>query len=88
MNHRHRKVLHGIFAHPLNHNLDPQAVENVLVDLGAEIHHTGHGATRVSLGGKQDSFHFDRHDVGTEEVVKLRRLIEAAGVDPARDYPL
>jgi hypothetical protein len=88
MNHRHRKVLHGIFAHPLNRNLDPQAVAHVLVDLGAELHATGGGATRVSLNGAAESLHLNHHDVGADEVMKLRHLIEKAGVDPQRDYPL
>jgi len=34
LNHHDRKVLHGIFAHPLNHNLDPRAVEHLLTELG------------------------------------------------------
>ncbi|MCU0888924.1 MAG: hypothetical protein MUC64_13100 [Rubritepida sp.] len=88
MNHRHRKVLHGIFAHPLNHNLDPRAVENVLEDLGAELHHTGHGALAVKLGEQQGSFHLGSHAMAGEEVMRLRKLLTAAGVAPERDYPL
>lgn len=88
MNHRHRKVLHGIFAHPLNHNLDPRAVTHVLEELGAELHHTGHGALSVKLGGQQASFHLGSHSVPGEEVMRLRKLIAAAGIEPQRDYPL
>jgi len=88
MNHRHRKVLHGIFAHPLNHNLDPRAVEHVLADLGAELHHTGHGALAVKIGGQQGSFHLGTHSVPGGEVLRLRKLLAAAGVEPARDHPL
>jgi hypothetical protein len=88
MNHRHRKVLHGIFAHPLNHNLDPRAVEHVLEKLGAELSHTGHGALSVKLGGEQGSFHLGTGSVGGDEVMRLRKLITAAGVEPERDYPL
>lgn len=88
MNHRHRKVLHGIFAHPLNHNLDPDAVVHVLEELGAETKHSAQGALAVTLNGAQGHFHIRGHAVPTEEVMRLRRLIEAAGVDPARDYPL
>jgi len=29
MNHRHRKVLHAIFAPPVSANIDPKAVEAV-----------------------------------------------------------
>jgi hypothetical protein len=88
MNHKHRKVLHAIFAHPLNHNLDPQQVEHVLTELGAELHHTGHGALRATLNGQQDSFHLGRGSVGGEEVMRLRKLIAAAGIEPERDLPL
>jgi hypothetical protein len=88
MNHRHRKVLHGIFAHPLNHNLDPRAIEHVLEDLGADLRHTGHGALAVKLGAQQGSFHLGTHSVSGDEVMRLRKLIAAAGVEPERDYPL
>ncbi|MFN3447445.1 MAG: hypothetical protein ACK44F_01995 [Roseococcus sp.] len=88
MNHRHRKVLHAIFAHPLNHNLDPKSVEHVLEELGAEMRHTGHGGVVVKLGGEQHSFHFGDHALAGEEVMKLRKLLAAAGVEPERDYPL
>ena len=88
MNHRHRKVLHGIFAHPLNHNLDPKAVENLLAEMGAEMAHTGGAALRVTLNGAQDSLHLGTHSVPGEDVMRLRKLLTAAGVDPERDYPL
>lgn len=88
MNHRHRKILHGVFAHPLNHNLDPRAVEHMLTDLGAALDHTGHGALSVKLGGQAGSFHLGTGSVSGDEVMRLRKLITAAGVDPERDYPL
>jgi hypothetical protein len=37
MNHHQRKVLHAIFAHPLNANLEMKDIVNVLNGLGAEI---------------------------------------------------
>ena len=37
MNHRHRKVLHAIFGHPISANIDMKEVEHMLADLGAEI---------------------------------------------------
>lgn len=88
MNHRHRKVLHQIFAHPLNRNLDPKAIENVLGELGAELRQTGHGALAVKLGEAQHSFHFHDHSVSGDEVMKLRKMLVDAGVEPKRDYPL
>ncbi|MCS6892924.1 MAG: hypothetical protein RMK64_10175 [Rhodovarius sp.] len=88
MNHHHRKVLHGIFAHPLHHNLDPRQVESVLGELGAEMKHGGHGALLVKLNGQQGSFHLGTHSVPGEEVMRLRRFLTAAGIDPQRDYPI
>lgn len=88
MNHRHRKILHGIFAHPLNHNLDPKAVEHLLEELGAELHPSGSGAIRVTLKGTQDSVHLGAHSVAGDQVMRLRKLLTAAGVEPERDYPL
>ena len=37
MNHHQRKVLHAIFAHPVNAKLDLKDVTTVLGGLGAEI---------------------------------------------------
>lgn len=88
MNHRHRKILHGVFAHPLNHNLDPSAVEHLLGELGAELNHTGNGALRVKLGGGQETLHLGGHSVTGDDVMRVRKLMQAAGIDPERDYPL
>lgn len=88
MNHRHRKILHGIFAHPLNHNLDPKAVEHLLTELGAELHPAGGGGLRITLNGAQDSVHLGEHSLAGDQVMRLRKLITAAGVEPERDFPL
>lgn len=88
MNHRHRKILHGIFAHPLSHNLDPNAVEHLLGELGAELGHTGNGALRVKLGSAQETLHLGNHSVAGDEVMRIRKLLQAADIDPERDYPL
>jgi hypothetical protein len=37
VNHHQRKVLHAIFAHPLNANLEMKDIVSVLNALGAEI---------------------------------------------------
>ena len=86
-NHHHRKVLHRIFAHPLSHNLDPGAVEHLLTELGAETRHTS-GGLRVTLAGAQDTVRLGKHSVPGEEVMRLRKLITAAGVIPERNDPL
>lgn len=88
MNHRHRKVLHGIFSHPLHHNLDPKAVEHLLAELGADLHPAGSGAMRITLNGAQDSVHLGEHSLAGDQVMRLRKLLGAAGIEPDRDFPL
>ena len=34
MNHRHRKVLHALFAHPISANISFKDVESLLSELG------------------------------------------------------
>ena len=29
MNHHHRKILHTLFAHPINNNISPKDVESI-----------------------------------------------------------
>jgi hypothetical protein len=88
MNHRHRKVLHAIFAHPVSSNIDPKLVHAALAELGAEVTHGGHGQVLVRLNGHSHGFHDSRHSLSREEVGALRKFLEGAGVDPQRDYPL
>ena len=88
MNHRHRKVLHALFAHPVSSNLDPKLVQAALADLGAEVSHGGHGQVLVTLNGRTHGFHDTRHSRSKEEVGALRHFLAEAGVEPARDFPL
>ena len=88
MNHRHRKVLHALFAHPVSANIDPKAVVSVLEDVGAEVTHTGHGRLSVKLNGHAHAFHDSHHSLSKDEVVDIRSFLTTAGVDPERDFPL
>ena len=88
MNHRHRKVLHAIFAHPVSANIDPKAVEAVFEELGAEVSVNGSGHLAVKLGGHAHAFHNTHHSLSKDEVVAIRQFLTHSGVDPARDYPL
>jgi hypothetical protein len=88
MNHHHRKVLHALFAHPVSSNLDPKHVFAVFKELGAEVTHGGHGQVKVTLNGHTHGFHDTRHSLSKDEVAEIRRFLERAGVDPARDFPL
>lgn len=88
MNHRHRKVLHSLFSHPLPSNVHLHEIESVFREMGAELSHTGHGRLSVSLKGKNATFHGSDHGLSKDEVSTLRKFIEGCGVDPVRDYPL
>jgi len=87
MNHRHRKVLHALFAHPVSANIDPKHVVSVFQELGAEVSHGGHGGIKVTLNGRTHGFHDSRHSLSKDEVSEMRKFLEGAGVDPAA-YPV
>lgn len=87
MNHRHRKVLHALFAHPVSSNIDPKTVQAVFEELGAEVEHTGTGRVGVKLNGHAAAFHDTHHSLSKEEVVEIRHFLTEAGVDPAA-YPV
>ena len=88
MNHRHRKVLHAIFAHPVSANIDPKAIEAVFEELGAEVSHNGSGHLAAKLGSHAHAFHNTQHSLSKDEVVAIRHFLTQSGVDPVRDYPL
>lgn len=88
MNHKHRAVLHDLFAHPVSSNIDPKLVKATLEGLGADVSHGGHGRLVVKLNGHTHGFHDSQHSLSKDEVVALRHFLESAGVDPVRDYPI
>jgi len=88
MNHKQRSTLHSLFAHPVSSNIDPRLAFSVLEALGGEVTHGGHGQVVVKLNGHSHGFHDTRHGLSKEEVVALRKFLEAAGIDPIRDYPM
>jgi hypothetical protein len=88
MNHKQRTTLHALFAHPVSSNIDPRTVFSVLETLGAEISHGGHGQIVIKLNGHTQGFHDSRHALAKEDVATLRHFLQAAGVDPARDFPV
>jgi hypothetical protein len=88
MNHQHRKVLHALFSHPVSANIDPRHVYTALQEAGAEVSRGGHGQVTVTLNGHTQSFHDTRHSLSKDEVGAVRKFLNAAGLDPARDWPL
>jgi hypothetical protein len=88
MNHKQRSTLHSLFTHPVSSNIDPRLAYSTLEALGAEVTHGGHGQIVVKLNGHSHGFHDTRHALSKEEVTALRKFLESAGIDPARDFPL
>jgi hypothetical protein len=88
MNHRHRKILHSLFSHPLPSNIHLHDVETVFRELGAELGHTGHGRLSVSLKGQSASLHGSGHGLSKDEVSHIRKFIESCGIEPSRDFPI
>ena len=61
MNHKHRAVLHSLFAHPISSNIDPKLVRSVLEEIGAEISNTNSSEAYQLLPGyfADASLHLD-----------------------------
>lgn len=87
MNHRHRKVLHTIFAHPINTNIHFKDVEAVLRELGAEIEEKHGSRIGVTLKGHTVAFHHAQHSLPKDEVLQVRKFLEQCGIDIA-NYPV
>ncbi len=88
MNHKQRSTLHNLFAHPVSGNIDPRVAYSMLETLGAEVTRGGHGQIRVKLNGHSHGFHDPGHALAKDDVTALRKFLEAAGIDPARDFPV
>ncbi len=87
MNHRHRKTLHSIFAHPIANNLDFEAVVHVLEQLGAEVDNKTGNRIGVKLNGHHVAFTHVAHDLPKEEVMQVRKFLTTCGIDPEK-YPV
>ncbi|MBM3485203.1 MAG: hypothetical protein FJX67_01005 [Alphaproteobacteria bacterium] len=83
MNHRHRKILHALFDHPVSANIDIKDVETMLREFGAEVAVRGGDRIAVSLNGHTAAFPRTRHSISKDEVVRLRHFLTMCGIDPA-----
>lgn len=86
MNHKHRKTLHALFAHPISANIDFREVVHALEALGAEVTNKSGNRIGVKLNGHSAAFTHVHHDLPKEEVVQIKKFLAACGVDPAA-YP-
>ncbi|MEZ5851897.1 MAG: hypothetical protein R3D68_14725 [Hyphomicrobiaceae bacterium] len=83
MNHRHRKTLHAIFAHPVSGNIDFKEVVHVLESLGASVENKAGNRIGVTLNGHSAAFVHAHHDLPKEEVMQIKKFLATCGVDPA-----
>jgi len=88
MNHRHRKILHQLFSHPVNANIAMRDVDSVFRELGAEIRSAHSGKFHITLNGHSANFSHGSHSLPKAEVIQIRKFMETCGIDPQRDYPL
>lgn len=84
MNHRHRKVLHALFAHPVSANISFKDLMHVLEELGGEVDNKSGNRIGVKLNGHSASFSHAQHSLPKEEVAQIRKFLETCGVDPAK----
>ena len=81
MNRHHVRVLEAIFAHPLAHNLEWLDVLALVNHLGSAVERHD-GKYEFQIGAARAVFTKPRHkDVGTDEILELRRFLTEAGVD-------
>ena len=88
MNHRHRKVLHALFTHPISSNIAFRDVEAVFKELGADVSNSHTGKLHVALNGHSANFGHVKHSLPKNEVTQVRKFIETCGIEPEKDYPL
>lgn len=88
MNHKHRKVLHALFAHPVSANISARAVDSIFKEMGADIEQRHGGRLGVRLNGHFAEFSHHDHSLSPDQVRQVKKFIEDAGIDPETDYPL
>lgn len=84
MNARHRRTLEAIFARPVPSVIRWEAIEALLIALGAERSEGRGSRVRFLLNGAEAVFHrpHPRPETDKGAVVKVRQFLETAGVKP------
>ena len=88
MNHKHCKILHSLFAHPISGNISLKQVKSDFQELGAEIEERQHSKIALKLNCHTVAFHHAKHNLPKQEVQQIKKFIVDCGIDPTRDYPL
>ncbi len=78
----HRATLEKIFQHPAGHNIEWHDVLSLLEHV-ATVEREHDGRYRVTLGSETETLDAPKgHDIGTQMVVDLRRMLAGAGMTP------
>jgi hypothetical protein len=84
LNHKHRKTLDSLFAHPINVNIEWWQIEHLFEALGSNVTETSHGHIKVQLNDQEETFARPKHAnlADKNEVMAIRHFLERAGVTP------
>jgi len=79
----HRKTVEKLFSHPTSHNIQWHDVLSLL-EAVADVEEGKDGRYKVTLGDETETFDAPRgHDIDTQMVVDLRRMLKGAGIGPS-----
>ena len=82
LNHKQLDALKRVYAHPVAHNLTWHEVRTLLDAVG-EVEEKHNGSWRITIGGQPEVFHSNHgKELTTEQVMDLRRMLTAAGLEP------
>ena len=77
----HRKTVEKLFTHPTSHNIQWHDVLSLL-EAVATVEEGHDGRYKVTLGPETETFDTPRgHDIDTQMVVDLRRMLKGAGIE-------
>jgi hypothetical protein len=77
----HRVTIEKIYQHPVSHNIQWHDVLSLLKSV-AEVTEEHDGRFKVTLGGETETLDAPSgHDVDTQMVVDLRRMLKAGGIE-------
>jgi hypothetical protein len=78
----HRATVEKIFQHPAGHNIQWHDVLSLLRSV-ATVDEEHDGRFRVTLGSETETLDAPSgHDIDTQMVVDLRRMLQGAGIGP------
>ncbi len=82
LNGHHRTTLERIFTHPVSHNIEWHDAVSLLGKVGTVVQEANDRYT-ITVGTTTQTFDQPKHnDLSTDQVVDLRRMLEAAGITP------